>query len=528
MGRGHPAAMGQPHLNPCAAESWQLLLWPRDSSCHRIFTQGPCGETQEFYFNVAAGEGQCRCPRGSLLHPDSRRCHSRFSRGPCLPREYIDRYGKDLRHGEGTCRPFDECPPGQVFWPPDGQCYQHHTRGPCLNGYLIYVNPNTGFPDCGCERTVMFSNYWALTGLCFELFQRGPCLDGTIFLYNATRGATQCGCSPSILTNYHQDSGSCYELGQRGPCRPGQLLAFSPDTLATRCTCRPDHALWSPNGACYLLYSRGPCSKGHFFIPATNGTGKCQLYPCSGTRRYHPSSDTCYRLGRRGPCPLGSLFIYDEDTPLRGTCGCMPELVGFWPKDSRCYEVGSRGPCPRRQVLDHDKTSAKAHCICDLRKGYIAWEDDSCHLLNTRGPCPAGQRLMVKQWRPLTPVCTSDPAVPLTLEQDTPGADSPSQFQMSNSVTAARGDDTFNVGDTNATLAPPTSTSLPGPAPAPASTPGTRSGRSMSAGGEARGLLDSTHFLLPEEDDESSTFYTGHPEGRRSLDPWWGTPVPPS
>lgn len=48
--------------------------------------QGPCGETQEFYFDVAAGEGRCRCPRGSLLHRDSRRCHSRYSRGPCLPR----------------------------------------------------------------------------------------------------------------------------------------------------------------------------------------------------------------------------------------------------------------------------------------------------------------------------------------------------------------------------------------------------------------------------------------------------------
>ena len=380
----------------------------------------------------------------------------------------------------------------------------------------------------------MFSNYWALTGLCFELFQRGPCLEGTIFLYNATRGATQCGCSSSILTNYHQKTGSCYELGQRGPCRPGQLLAFSPAALATHCTCRPDHALWSPSGACHLLYSRGPCPKGHFFTPTANSTGRCQLYPCTGTRRYHPSSDACFRLGRRGPCPLGNLFIYDEDTPLRGTCGCMPELVGFWPKDGRCYEVGSRGPCPQRQVLDHNKTNATAHCICDLRKGYVAWEDNSCHLLNTRGPCSSGQRLMVRQWRPLTPSCTSDPAVPLTLEQDTPAADSPPHFQMSNSVTAARGDDTFNVGDTNATLAPPTSASVSIHAPALVTTKegigalSGRSGRSMPSGSETSDVLDSSHFLLEDEDKEPTTYYTGHPEGRRALDPWWGTPAPPS
>ena len=56
----------------------------------------------------------------------------------------MDKHGEGLREGEGTCRMFEECPPGKVFWPLDGECYQHHTRGPCLNGYLIYVNPNTG------------------------------------------------------------------------------------------------------------------------------------------------------------------------------------------------------------------------------------------------------------------------------------------------------------------------------------------------------------------------------------------------
>lgn len=61
-----------------------------------------------------------------------------------LHREYLDGHGEELREGEGACRAFGECPPGQVFWPPTGECHQHHTRGPCLNGYLIYVNPNTG------------------------------------------------------------------------------------------------------------------------------------------------------------------------------------------------------------------------------------------------------------------------------------------------------------------------------------------------------------------------------------------------
>lgn len=554
-------------LNPCALKSWQLLYWPHDHTCHRIFTQGPCGETQEFYYDPAQGMAACRCPRGTLLYPPTGRCYPTFSRGPCAPREYLDPDEEEL---EGQCQDFIECPPRHVFWPRTKKCYEYHTRGPCLKGYLIYINPDTGFPDCGCDRTVMFSNYWSLTGLCFELFKRGPCLDGSIFLYNATKGATECSCSSSIVTNYHSMSGGCYELNHQGPCQPGQIFTFDPNAMTTQCQCRDDHAFWPLNGYCYRLYSRGPCQKGHFFTPVTSNTtnviGECQLYPCTGTRRYDPVTDTCFRLGWRGPCPEGELFIYDEESPLRGTCGCTSELVGYWMRDNQCYELGSRGPCQHSEILSYDKTTGSVFCTCDMRKGFVRWDDGYCYRMETRGPCGAGQVLAVKQWRPITPICTSStspvtPNSPLILADISSRRNTP-QHRESNSVTTSHGNSIYSLGTLNNTLAIDTSNASSSQNAEevhhkPVSESARRierhledrptltniyslgaldstyslgskdathsldwSGRSLGDT-EIWGFLEDTYFNTPGE--PSGTYYTGRDDGERSMTPWWGS-----
>lgn len=558
-------------LNPCAKKSWQLLYWPQDHSCHRIFTQGPCRDTQEFYYNRTAGVGACRCPRGTLHYKPTGLCYPEFTKGPCPPRKYL---AGDSVKEEGICQEFTKCPPRHVFWPRTNKCYEHHTQGPCLKGYLLFVNQETGFPDCGCDKNLMFSNYWSLTGLCFELFKRGPCLEGDIFLYNATKGSTECSCSASILTNYHRYSEGCYELNHQGPCNPGQVFNFNPHTMLTACTCREDHALWPPNGYCYRLYSRGPCAKGHFFRIINNSstettTGECMEYPCSGTRRYHPETNDCYRLGWRGPCPEGQLFIYDEDSPLRGTCGCTEELIGYWPQDDHCYELGGRGPCQHSQVLSYEKLTGRVHCTCDLRKGYVKWHDGHCYRLESRGPCSTGEMLAVKRWRPVTPTCTSlnSPVAPNSplLVGNIPIEEGSSQHhhhQESNTVEAARADSTFTLGAINDTVTSENTNSsenktIPSnhrsgkslttshregrqlshrPAPTNIYSLGAmdstysvgnedttysqgRSGRSMGDT-ETWGFLDDSYFKIPGEN--TGTYYTGRPDGGRSLSPWWG------
>lgn len=416
----------------------------------------------------------------------------------------------------------------------------------------------------------MFSNYWSLTSLCFELFKRGPCLEGSIFLYNATKGATECSCSSSIVTNYHRESGGCYELNKKGPCQPGQIFTFDPNAMATQCQCRDDHALWPLNGNCYRLFSRGPCEKGHFFTPVASNTtnmgGECQLYPCTGTRRYDPVTDTCFRLGWRGPCPEGQLFIYDEESPLRGTCGCTSELVGYWTTDNRCYELGSRGPCQHSQILSYDKVTGSVFCTCDIRKGFVRWHDGRCYRLETKGPCSVGQLLAVKQWRPITPICTSAtspiiPNSPLIFTDISSRRNTP-QNRESNSVTTSHGNSIYSLGNLNNTLAIDTSNASSSQNAEeeehlkPVSESAHRierqleerpplvniyslgaadstyslgsqdttysldwSGRSMGDT-ETWGFLDETYFRIPGE--SSSTYYTGRDDGERSQTPWWG------
>ncbi|XP_064100508.1 uncharacterized protein LOC135211207 [Macrobrachium nipponense] len=548
-------------LNPCAKKSWQLLYWPEDNSCYQIFTQGPCNDTQEFYYNLSSGKGACRCPRDKVLHRPTGLCFDEYSKGPCPPRQFLA--GRE-ESNIGICQDFLECPPRHVFWPRNNKCYELHTQGPCLNGYLLYINPATGFPDCGCDKNLMFSNYWSLTGLCFELFKRGPCLEGNIFLYNATKGSTQCSCSSSILTNYHNHSNGCYELNHQGPCNPGQIFNFDPHVMVTACGCRQDHALWPLNGHCYRIYSKGPCEKGHFFISTTNltdPTGECSPYPCTGTSRYYPETNECYKLGWRGPCPEGQLFIYDEESPLRGTCGCTEELIGYWPEDAKCYELGGTGPCQHSQVLSYEKATGRVHCTCDLKKGYVKWQDGHCYRLESRGPCSTGEILTVKRWRPVTPICTSvnSPVVPnspllVGHKEIKDGSPGPHPIEESNNVEAARVDSTITLGTLNDTITSD-NTTIPSnhrsakslapesgsqnqqfrPAPTNIYSLGEmdsthtndeeetiytqRSGRSMG-NSETWGLLDSSYFKIPGEDTE--IYFTGRPDGARSLTPWWG------
>lgn len=59
--------------NPCSRESWQLIYWPPDGSCHQIFDRGPCPETQELAFNDLSLVAECRCPKGLLYWPETDR-----------------------------------------------------------------------------------------------------------------------------------------------------------------------------------------------------------------------------------------------------------------------------------------------------------------------------------------------------------------------------------------------------------------------------------------------------------------------
>jgi hypothetical protein len=166
--------------NPCAKESWQLLYWPADGKCYRIFQQGPCRDTFELVFDARSGAAECRCPHQHVMWIGDGTCYKEFSRGPCGSDEYLlssvipDRGGDknnstiastigkrettgnevgDLRR-QAECAKKKTCPEGWLFWPPDGQCYANYTRVRFFffshytpQAPIIGQSPNIGQPE---------------------------------------------------------------------------------------------------------------------------------------------------------------------------------------------------------------------------------------------------------------------------------------------------------------------------------------------------------------------------------------------
>lgn len=108
LGAVVPPAWADPRHNPCAAQpgGWQLLLWPGDGRCYRIFRRGhPCPPHMELTPGVGpAGAPGCRCPPGTAVLASTSTaphandagnatttgaCHPLLDQGPCAHGEYL-------------------------------------------------------------------------------------------------------------------------------------------------------------------------------------------------------------------------------------------------------------------------------------------------------------------------------------------------------------------------------------------------------------------------------------------------------
>ncbi|KAA0185396.1 hypothetical protein HAZT_HAZT002222 [Hyalella azteca] len=365
-----PPAWANITVNPCAIRSWQLLYWPQHDKCYKIFSQGPCDEGEEVYH--AGGVARCRCEKGKLRYRG--RCYQAYTRGPCKLREYLT---SSKAEDEAECRGFHECVAGDVFWPQDEKCHRQYTQGPCQHGDLIHLHPDTGWPTCGCDQSLMRMQFWHHTETCHELLTRGPCVTGHVFDYNSVTRKTECGCSSSKSSNYHRETDQCYPLDTQGPCPDGHTFSLPMSAKEPMCTCLHGHLLHVGTGTCQRAYTRAVCRSGEFLIPdtaAAEGVGKCARVPCSNTGQlYHPDTDSCYPVGSRGPCAEGKLWVYERASSLRGRCHCDEKLVGYWAPHNLCYPLGEEGPCPPRHVVTFSPTKGLA-CSCDRRRGYTRWK----------------------------------------------------------------------------------------------------------------------------------------------------------
>ncbi|XP_015594948.1 uncharacterized protein LOC107267565 isoform X2 [Cephus cinctus] len=412
-----PPPWANPSSNPCAAQprGWQLLYWPDDGKCYKIFQIGPpCPETMEL--GPAAGGGtvaECRCPPGTAQSPRDALCHSIFTRASCEKGQYFAPVPEapgsaSSKRRWGVCREPEPCSErGEVFWPQDGKCYPKLTRGPCPRGELLVMGDDD-FAICSCSTRGELSRYhWpGVGGGCYEHYTKGPCTEpGELFLPGGI-----CGCHSS-LPHYHEPSNMCYPLGGIGPCPAGHQFVVSSqdreDFIHAKCVCKPGHVLYR-NGICYRVHTRGPCDNGSMLINSTT----CVPVPCKRGRLYFPQEKTCYKVGSRGPCPNGQIVLYDynvrpslDGISYNGVCGCTSTLMnsgtcsedeeekscestaGMAVMNKTCYKLYTQGPCAEGEWLvaqrvakgslwqDEDESQPRARCEC--RPGYKRISENS-------------------------------------------------------------------------------------------------------------------------------------------------------
>ncbi|XP_050543701.1 uncharacterized protein LOC126906845 [Daktulosphaira vitifoliae] len=411
-----PPPWANPSQNPCALEpsgGWQLLYWPEDKKCYRIFQRGyPCPETMELVPRPdRKGSAECACPPGSARSARDSRCHQLFqlSDTVCEDGQYFaPGPEREDRERWGTCEDPTPCPEqDQLFWPKDKRCYRKFTKGPCTDGQLLIASTyNDAIGECACENVPeLKSYYWAPAGTCHEPYTTGPCQErGGIFLPGG-----QCGCDPS-LPHFHNGTGKCYQLGGIGPCPAGHQFLLADGGSKAECACKEGYVKWFGDGACYRPYTRGPCAAGNMYSVNTTATGMaigCVDVPCSAGKLYFPGGKGCHRVGTQGPCPSGQIVLFQDSVKTSiegisylGMCGCANSPDSSSSYYSTSYVGGEKAltckaaPTSSARRLDNSGNSRRAEAQqdpCGHRRGTIAWSDLTCKQLYMQGPCEPGE-----------------------------------------------------------------------------------------------------------------------------------------
>jgi len=418
-----PPPWASPQHNPCASQAggWQLLYWPPDGKCYKIFHQGPpCPPSMELTPGVNR-TAECHCPPGAALHRADQLCHPLYTTSVCQPGQYFAPIHEPSAKGErwGVCREVSPCPqPSQLFHPREGRCYAPYSQGPCPRGHLLAPGyPDSPLGECRCDDNGRLGRYyWPASGTCHQHFTPGPCQErGTLFLPEG-----KCGCHPG-LKEYHAETKMCYQIGTVGPCPVGHQFAVPDNTVLdaaltdpvhAECRCKDGHVRWPQDGVCYRPFTRGPCPQGQMFsVNPQNGTAapSCEPLPCAPGRLYFPGGKGCHRVGAQGPCPPGQVVLFQESVKTsvegisyQGMCGCATHSYerSFYPTlraDERSSPHDRCLSLSRKDDNTIDPSSEARGFIsqhsdrCSTKRGYVPWVDGSCQRLYSRGPCSAGQ-----------------------------------------------------------------------------------------------------------------------------------------
>ncbi|KAK4886078.1 hypothetical protein RN001_002349 [Aquatica leii] len=378
-----PPAWADPKLNPCATQprGWQLLYWPPDGQCYKIYQIGyPCPEGMELTPTAISSNSslkhimaECKCPPKTAEYPDDNRCYKLFTNGPCGKGQYFapDKNIELAKHNRrwGKCKSLDNCQnSNELFWPQDNKCYLYLSQGPCPKGQLLTIGPDD-ISTCKCNHKREMRKYWSNGNGCYEHFTKGPCKEnGHLFLPNQS-----CGCH-SLLPHYYNETRMCYEIGTIGPCNAGEQFLLDYNKKSATCQCKKGHIRYEKDLNCYRPYTQGPCNHGYILINKTT----CIEQPCKKGYLYFPINKSCYRIGSRGPCKKNHIVSFDFRT--------RPSIDG----------ISYNGVCGCSQLGDNHECLERKETICNSNNNMVLF-NNQCFKIYSQSPCPSGAWLVIQR-----------------------------------------------------------------------------------------------------------------------------------
>jgi len=288
-----------------------LVLWPADSKCHKLYSQGPCQEDEVLVTSLT---------------------------GPiCASFEDED--------GQETEKSTQIVPKSQG-WTLESILSNHANENELLKSWLLPLDENVQLTkkeeSCLSKEQI----YWPDDDHCYNLLTQGPCQAKQWLILRNTTSAVEvvcahrpCPCDPAApdLCEVEMEDGPCQckvalAAAQDGICDIGEQLLVNPFGFGEcGCITSPPHTNWPQDGRCYPVYSRGPCEAGFILtISDSSLEPSCQPSLCPEGKVMFEGS--CHYLGYQGACQELEILTLDSDT-------LEPRCILNTSKVKRVYDI---------------------------------------------------------------------------------------------------------------------------------------------------------------------------------------------
>ena len=219
-----------------------LVLWPADSKCHKLYSQGPCQEDEVLVTSLTGPicasfedeDGQETEISTQIVPKSQGWMLESILSNHANENELLKSWLLPLDENVQLTKKEESClSKEQIYWPDDDQCYNLLTQGPCQAKQWLILRNTTSAVEVVCAHRPCPCDP-AAPDLCEVEMEDGPC---------------QCKVALAAA--------------QDGICDIGEQLLVNPFGFGEcGCITSPPHTNWPQDGRCYPVYSRGPCEAG--------------------------------------------------------------------------------------------------------------------------------------------------------------------------------------------------------------------------------------------------------------------------